>query len=132
MKYFIRLALVIIALVNLAISKNIADSCRKVSLKGSILHAECQQNNRSYMKTTVDLNNCVGNNNGRLVKGNKKYTTSCSSCMLMSSRYLGCMQCTQKNGGKVQTEINLSNFITNDNGEFKGCGSATFKKIYMR
>ena len=60
-------------------------SCPYSFLSDSILTSVCWRSNGNELTTDLDLNNCIGNHNGRLVwsggfPGN--YAMSCFSCVL--------------------------------------------------
>jgi hypothetical protein len=46
-------------------------TCTIVGLYGVIMQARCEEASGEYLITALDLNQCVGNNNGALVAGNK-------------------------------------------------------------
>lgn len=43
------------------------DSCNDLKLVDTSLHASCRRNSGEYMDTWLDLNGCIGNNNGHIV-----------------------------------------------------------------
>merc|ERR1719353_2101291 len=137
MKFINSLALIIVASINLAFSRRVhsktssafMSTCRKVKLSGSNLSAECERNNKSWMKTSVDLSTCVTNNNGNLQKGGA-YDRSCSGCKLESSS----LSCKYKNkrGSNKSTKFDLNTFIANKDGVFYGCGQATSSLLLIQ
>lgn len=46
---------------------NFASTCKNIVGSGSILTANCGNGKGGYVQAELDLNNCVGNNNGKLV-----------------------------------------------------------------
>lgn len=132
MKFITSLALVIIASVNLALAKraktgNISlTSCKNYKLSGSRISAQCPARDKSFINTSVNLSNCVTNNNGNLQRGGA-YDRSCDSCSF-SGTTLKC-RCKRMNGQHHQTNVNLDGFMTNNNGTFKNCGTATSSPV---
>ena len=132
MKFVNSLALIIIASVNLALSKRantksaFAQTCKKIKLQGTNLSAECEKMDRTWMHTSVNLSTCVTNNNGQLMKGGA-YDRSCNSCKLVGTK-LSC-NCKKMNGRRIATSFDLNTFIANHDGGFGGCGYATTSPI---
>merc|ERR1712160_111556 len=80
----------------------------------------------SFMNTSVNLSNCVTNNNGNLERGGA-YDRSCNSCSF-SGTTLKC-SCKRRNGQRHTSNVDLDRFMTNNNGKFKNCGSATSSPV---
>ena len=129
MKFIIKLSLIIIATVNLALSKrsktksDFISTCRAVVLKGSNLSAECKRIDQSWMKTSVDLSSCVTNTYGKLKLG-AAYDHSCYDCKLVGTATLNC-NCKSLGYKKKNSSIDLNTFIANHDGTFSGCKTAT-------
>merc|ERR1712166_1165566 len=65
-------------------------------------------------------------NNGNLERGGA-YDRSCNSCSF-SGTSLKC-SCKRRNGNRHTTTTDLDRFMTNNNGKFKNCGSATSSPV---
>merc|ERR1711957_161839 len=128
MKFITSLALVIIASVNLALAKRAKTGnvsltfCKNYKLSGSRLSAQCLARDQSFMNTSVNLSNCVTNNNGNLERGGA-YDRSCNSCTTLKC------SCKRRNGQRHTSNVDLDRFMTNNNGKFKNCGSATSSPV---
>lgn len=86
--------------------------------------SECKRKDKSIMKTSVNLNNCITNDNGVLQQGeNGNYQTSCTSCTFSTGKFLNCF-CKDFNRNKKLTTFNLDDILDNSNGKFSGCGEA--------
>lgn len=88
-------------------------SCSNLSLSGSMLNATCRTRNGRNSSTSLDLNNCVTNNNGNLERGVNFFNT-CYGCNLNGAT-LSC-RCRRRNGTSRDTSLNLGSFISNTNG----------------
>merc|ERR1712160_41422 len=132
MKFITSLALVIIASVNLALAKRAKTGnvsltfCKNYKLSGSRLSAQCLARDQSFMNASVNLSNCVTNNNGNLERGGA-YDRSCNSCSF-SDTSLKC-SCKRRNGNRHTTTTDHDRFMTNNNGKFKYCGTATSSPV---
>ncbi|KAL4077900.1 hypothetical protein J3A83DRAFT_4069677, partial [Scleroderma citrinum] len=65
-----------------------SESCTNYGLDGTVLDASCRRGDGSIGPTSIDLNNCVTNNNGVLGCGDSGgYSASCSGCSMGEPRY---------------------------------------------
>jgi hypothetical protein len=88
---------------------------KAIALDGITLTATCRGQNGMSAKSTLDLNTCIANIDGKLVKtvdGN--FAASCSDIWL-NGTILRCMA-QRTNGDRVTAQINLANFIANKDG----------------
>ncbi|KAE8396946.1 hypothetical protein BDV37DRAFT_277287 [Aspergillus pseudonomiae] len=73
-----------------------SQTCSSLDLQGSLLVAKCSGSPNKYYDTVVDLNKCVGNRDGTLMRG----------CM-----------CYGRKGVMAPSSIlNLDEFVTNEGG----------------
>ncbi|KAF7369384.1 Cyanovirin-N [Mycena venus] len=68
------------------------------------------------LRSTISLNNCVGNNNGDLTAGFSGFTSSCTNIRLINGVDLTA-QCTSASGIVVGSQLNLDKFVDNNNGQ---------------
>ena len=94
-------------------------SCN-VTLNGTVLRATCKRaDSVTDQQSSLDLNSCVANDNGRLVhRCGGKFGASCSSIHLMGDNILVCKAKTIA-GSEVDAQINLSSFIANIGGQLR-------------
>ncbi|KAL4077904.1 Cyanovirin-N [Scleroderma citrinum] len=109
----ISLSLVLVALSTHCAAQNWSESCTNYGLDGTELDASCRRDDGSYNPTSINLDNCIGNNNGVLVCGGD-YSASCSGCS-MSGTTLDCT-CREDSGTEHGTSVNLDDCVTNNNG----------------
>jgi hypothetical protein len=93
-------------------------TCKKVSLYQSTLKASCQTaNGNDWPNSTIDLNNCLGNDNGNFKAkgGNQGYWESCAVCSINN----GNLKCTCKTNvfDDNETTIAINSFISNWDGK---------------
>ena len=96
-------------------------TCKDVSLDGSVLIAKCENwtNNgktREQIMSKLDLNNCIGNIDGKLTWGKSDYKTTSKTCSLINQLTLKC-ESRSKKGAFVTTTYDLGLTVTNTNGK---------------
>ncbi|PYI28012.1 Cyanovirin-N [Aspergillus indologenus CBS 114.80] len=91
------------------------DTCSILDLLGTALYADCDAKNGDLVRTSINLNKCLGNVNGNLAcRANGNYGKSCYDCVLLS----GQLMCTCAGPyGYVLNLYNLNRCIRNENGE---------------
>ncbi|KAF7354334.1 hypothetical protein MVEN_01121900 [Mycena venus] len=95
---------------------NFSNSCSDISVSASgDLTATCLAAVGS-LRSTISLNNCVGNNNGDLTAGFSGFTSSCTNIRLINGVDLTA-QCTSASGIVVGSQLNLDTFVDNNNGQ---------------
>ncbi|KAB5591183.1 hypothetical protein CTheo_5392 [Ceratobasidium theobromae] len=96
---------------------NFGSTCSNIYLSGTTLTATCTKVKGSPTTTSLDLNNCIINNQGiPLCKVGGNFAASCSGCYLDSSVYTQ-MWCTCNGGvGPHSASIVLNNCVSNLDG----------------
>lgn len=96
---------------------NYSKSCKGIKLAGTKLNAQCKNKKGKYIKTSLNLSSCVGNNNGKLVAGSGSYHKSSKGCKV-AKNVLNC-QSKNKKGKYLKASLALNTFISNINGALK-------------
>jgi len=98
-----------------------ANTCESISFVGpTTLQAECLNESGNTVFTSINLDSCVGNNNGGLVcSGGGNFANSCQGSSLRGSTDL-VSSCRNEAGDFESTSIDLNNCLTNNNGQL-GC-----------
>jgi len=96
-------------------------TCKDVSLDGSVLIAKCENwtNNgttKEQITSKLDLNNCIGNIDGKLTWGHNNYKATSKTCTLINQLTLQC-ESKSKNGAFVTTTYDLGLTVNNTNGK---------------
>ena len=96
-------------------------TCKDVSLDGSVLIAKCENwtNNgktKEQVTSKLDLNQCIGNIDGKLTWGHANYKATSKTCSLINQLTLKC-ESQSKNGAFVTTTYDLGLTVTNTNGK---------------
>ena len=87
---------------------------RNINLDGTVLNAESQRNDGSFVNASIDLNAIVTNDDGLLKFGGNEFAFSCSNIALNSN--ILSATCRRKNGSEDNTSIDLNNHLTNRDG----------------
>ncbi|KAI6123753.1 Cyanovirin-N [Pisolithus thermaeus] len=111
MRFFI-VSLSLVAAATLCTAGDFAASCFNYYLENTEFFATCRTDAGSDQSTSIDLNQCVSNNNGALQcsSSNGYYSDSCSSCGL-SGTSLDC-QCRTDSGSTDSASVNLSTLFS--------------------
>ncbi|KAE8332969.1 hypothetical protein BDV39DRAFT_73797 [Aspergillus sergii] len=94
-----------------------SDTCNSFDLRGSLLMAKCSKSpNGYYYDTVVDLNKCVGNKDGVLIRGeNVLGNMECSICLSIGTQ-IRCMCYGRKGVLAPSSVLDLDDFISNQGG----------------
>lgn len=103
---------------------NFSATCKGIKLSGTKLSGQCKNKKGKYVKTTLALNTCVGNNNGKLVAHSTNYHKSSKACKV-AKNVLNC-QSKNRKGKFLKASLSLNTFISNINGVLK-CDKAAKK-----
>ena len=83
----------------------------------NILSSRCKNAIGRSVYTKLNLNTCLGNDNGQLAIGRDNFSNSCSGCTLTNGDFQ-CVSCkTNNNSNITPIPLKLDNFISNSNGE---------------
>lgn len=96
---------------------NFSQTCQNITLEGSDLTAECAQlDGYTYIPTTLDLDDYIGNINGELQWGDHWFSHTCESTRVEGNRLMG--ECEKRDGYTLEsTFIDLDEYIANIDGE---------------
>lgn len=98
-------------------------TCRNMYLVDSLFHAECKDEDNNWKYSAVDLNNCIGSNNGKLIEigGRRQQSKQIKNCKLIYGRSISCE--TEKNDGNWRKgEVRIDSIIQNRDGKLARCG----------
>ncbi|KAB5589433.1 hypothetical protein CTheo_7127 [Ceratobasidium theobromae] len=95
---------------------NFYSSCNSPALQSgsnSVMQANCRKKNGVFVTTSLDLNRCLVNTNGKLgCKSNGKYAQSCSNCQIIGYT----LHCNCNPGGQA-TQLDLNQCVGNNDGQ---------------
>lgn len=94
-------------------------------LRKAFMTARCKTINKDYKQTTINLDDCLGNNNGFLQAGWSGYSKSCKNCKI-EGMMLTCSCQNAKQTDYYRSSINLNEFISNQDGKMV-CGKDLIK-----
>jgi len=97
-------------------------SCWDIDINGTGLEAECRTNNGGSALTGINLNNRIGNRNGKLVwESNGGYGGSSTNCEIDQESGRSFLHCdTMRNDGSwTSPSLNLDDRIANRNGNLR-------------
>ncbi|KLO08355.1 Cyanovirin-N [Schizopora paradoxa] len=99
---------------------NFAESCPDISLGSSdVLTAACFNNAGALVTSSISLDSCIANTNGKLVaKSGGAFDHSCTDVVFESSGSSAELtaQCNNDKKQAVTTTIDLNSVLTNNNG----------------
>ncbi len=103
---------------------NFSQTCYDVEINGAILSAQCEKINGSYQPTSINLDPYIGNINGVLSWGDRKFSLTCANAGVaqsLSTRQLELAAKCEKSDGHTlnQSEISLDTHIANIDGTLK-------------
>jgi hypothetical protein len=122
-------ALFFIVLCSVALSKKLkkygydlgaADSCQSFKINGSVLEGSCKNAWGGWVNTSINVNPCIGNNNGALQRGWSEFARTCILCQI-SGTSLNCTCRRADNTSWASTNLAINDFVGNNNGNFQ-CG----------
>lgn len=96
-----------------------------IEINGSTLSTKCQKINGDFQQTSIDLNQYIGNLDGKLSWGDKGFSKTCKNigvAQLLSTKQLILVaECQPAVGGDIYSpsEIGLDAHITNADGTLK-------------
>ncbi|KAJ7919938.1 hypothetical protein B0H13DRAFT_2427625 [Mycena leptocephala] len=93
-------------------------TCTNIGFSSTTISASCPDANMIFHSSSINTNNCIGNNDGNLVHGNK-YASTCSAITFTPSSANGVSlsaACKNKKGQEVQASVDLGTFIINNGG----------------
>jgi hypothetical protein len=94
-------------------------SCYSISVQGrNNLKALCKDHNSRIIESSVDLNKCIGNIEGKLTAQSGGYTQSTRNCAFKRGSILFC-ECRTSQGKYKRSNINLNSLVGNINGILK-------------
>jgi hypothetical protein len=100
------------------LTQNFTRNCNTISLSGTNLSAYCTRNDGSSGFTYFNINKCISNVNGSLMRGSN-FSSNSFDCNLTKNSGNGinleCM-CTKTNGAIVPCKLDLNTIISNKNG----------------
>ncbi|KAK3392411.1 Cyanovirin-N [Sordaria brevicollis] len=94
------------------------NSCRGVELNGSTLAAQCQCNDGSWRYSAIDLDEYIGNNDGKFDTRTNQFFATASNAHLEGS-VLHAKLKNSYGGYNDEQTVDLNLFITNDDGYLK-------------
>ncbi|KAG8903027.1 hypothetical protein FRC01_009367 [Tulasnella sp. 417] len=101
----------------------ITQSCSATLLQGSILKGLCLSSDGKLHPSTIDLNGCYRNDDGRFVPGGKAFDTAICMDLVPGGRKLILRgQLLSRNDGWRSAEVDLSACVLNIDGEFAFIG----------
>ncbi|KIJ40758.1 hypothetical protein M422DRAFT_48990 [Sphaerobolus stellatus SS14] len=99
-------------------ASSLIDGCTVLndpSTPSDTLIASCLAPDGSTKVSSLDLNNCLGNNNGNLVCGNH-FSSTCGNLFFEAGTSIVQGVCKAKNQSIVNTMIDISNCVGNNAG----------------
>ncbi|KAH7283029.1 hypothetical protein KP509_35G057700 [Ceratopteris richardii] len=99
---------------------NFASSCKRMRLKGSVLRAVCKDAKGRYDWTSIDLNDSIGNDNGKLACHYYSFKDSCEDLALEDGHTLTA-SCEGEDGIYHETSVDLNSCLDNEDGELMPC-----------
>lgn len=101
-------------------------TCRNTKLAGSLLTSECKDRKGKWVSSSVSLDACVANRNGKLTSNGNNFSKSSKGCSLKKN----VLSCQSKNmkGKYLKTAMNLDTLVTNNNGILT-CGKVAGKRV---
>merc|ERR1712084_10334 len=103
-------------------------TCKKYSLKGGNLFAECKNKKGKFIAGQINLGGCIANKNGKLTFGGKDFEKSSKGCSFKGTT-LKC-QTKNKKGKFTPSTLNIDKLISNNNGLLQ-CGKVKEKKLLL-
>merc|ERR1712151_1233367 len=100
-------------------------TCKKYSLKGGNLFAECKNKKGKFIAGQINLGGCIANKNGKLTFGGKDFEKFSKGCSFKGTT-LKC-QTKNKKGKFTPSTLNIDKLISNNNGLLQ-CGKVKGKK----
>ncbi|KAG8702617.1 hypothetical protein FRC08_003363 [Ceratobasidium sp. 394] len=94
-----------------------SQSSQNIRLEGSTLHADCRASDGNFHSSSLNLDSCLGNENGSFQWGKQNFSHSAQGFGLNVPILTASLQ--NEGGGFQQAEINLDERIANDNGNLK-------------
>ena len=89
-------------------------SSSNIYLSGNTLCAVCKDSQGNDHNSSINLNNLIGNIEGKLTWGESNFAASSSNISLSGSTLSA--QCKDSNGNVHNSSINLDNYISNIEG----------------
>jgi hypothetical protein len=115
---FVTIALSIASKLKDGQNMNALRTCFNERLEGSFLSATCKRiNDNTMQNTSVNLNTCLGNINGRLSRG-RDFLSSCRDCRLGDDTIY--CECKRRDGTWEDiSSMKINSFVGNDNGKLR-------------
>ncbi|KAH7283033.1 hypothetical protein KP509_35G058100 [Ceratopteris richardii] len=114
------LLLVLVSLSTANANCNFASSCKRMRLKGSVLRAVYKDAKGRYDWTSIDLNDSIGNDNGKLACHYYSFKDSCEDLALEDGHTLTA-SCEGEDGIYHETSVDLNSCLDNEDGELMPC-----------
>ena len=100
---------------------NFSATSRYIRLDGTALSCQAQKRDKSWVDSSIDLNNIIGNNDGSFEYPGDKYSETAQYVGLNGVTLNGSLQKRDKTW--TNASVNLNVFITNNNGKLEGINS---------
>ncbi|TFK35023.1 Cyanovirin-N [Crucibulum laeve] len=95
------------------------DSCKSVTLTGTVLSAECKlADNKTYKPASISLDKLIGNVGGKLTWGHVNFSQTCKDIVLKGSVLTAV--CKTSDNKWVASELDLNAHIQNNKGLLEG------------
>ena len=93
---------------------SISTTCRKVIINNGILSAECQKADKTYVSSSISLDNFLGNVDGKFVLGGKNFSQAAQDVGIID----GVLYAKLKGPGNkfVDAKFDLHTLILNNEG----------------
>lgn len=101
-----------------ALSGDFSKTCTNVQIQGATLVAQCQTNAGTWIQSSLDLDNHIGNHEGHLVGNAKNFSQTCSNTTITQGRVL-VTNCETTAGPILRTTYDLDSSVANIDGNLR-------------
>ncbi|KAJ7616462.1 Cyanovirin-N [Roridomyces roridus] len=91
-----------------------SQSSEDIRMEGPVLHARCRDEEGNWHHSSLNLNDFLGNNDGRLDPEGSNFFETCSGCGMNGSSIIAVLR--QVDGSYDEVVMDLDQLIGNDNG----------------
>jgi hypothetical protein len=96
-----------------------SQTCENINITGSTLTADCERANGGYQDTSIDLDRYIGNIDGTLEWGDRRFSLTCNEVGLAGNNRLRA-ECERRDQRSyLGSYINLDDHIANIDGRLK-------------
>ncbi|KAH7286314.1 hypothetical protein KP509_32G000600 [Ceratopteris richardii] len=113
--------IVLIAASNASAQCDFSYSCKDVTVTGNFLAADCLNSDGAYDRSSLNMNDMIGNSNGRLVFPGTSFRNSCLSVEINDGHTLTA-SCKGTDGQYHPTSLDLNSCVYNADGMLDFCG----------